>query len=289
MAQTATKKLLVVGGSGFLGLSVCKHAIRQGWETVSLSRRGIPELFKQGHRPEWTEKVQWEAGDSLEPATYQHLLENVTDVVHTVGMISEMDYKQVVGAKNLCDAANGVAQLAGEFIGMRDRGNPLRETPRPTFEMVNRDTTITLAKEAAKISSMDAFVFISASDIFPLVDPRYISTKRQAEQFLFARPEFRSIVLRPGKLNIMSFMYSHERPAATPLATAIQLANMVTKPVAKELNTLPYGTSLTTPPLHIDTVANAVITGIAQKGLKGIFDVDTIQQLSRVPHPSPSP
>ncbi|KAI9497372.1 hypothetical protein BDB00DRAFT_756689, partial [Zychaea mexicana] len=136
---------------------------------------------------------------------------------------------------------------------------------------------VTLAKEAAKQPSVDAFVFVSASDIFPMVDPRYISTKRQAEQFLFSRPEFRSIVLRPG------FMYSHERPAATPLAAAIQVANMITKPVAKELDTLPYGTSLTTPPLHIDTVASAVVAGIAQRGLKGIFDVQAIQQLSRAP------
>lgn len=55
MAQTAAKKLLVVGGTGFLGKtllfyiqyqkssrkphlgqSICKHATRQGWETVSL-------------------------------------------------------------------------------------------------------------------------------------------------------------------------------------------------------------------------------------------------------------
>ncbi|KAI8146137.1 hypothetical protein BJV82DRAFT_600644 [Fennellomyces sp. T-0311] len=278
MAQPVAKKVLVVGGSGFLGLSVCKHVVRQGWEAISLSRRGIPELLKHGGQPAWAEKVQWEAGDSLEPASYEHLLENVTDVVHTVGMISEADYKDVVGAKNLCDAASGVARLAGEMIGMRDRGNPLRETPRPTFEMVNRDTAVTMAKEAAKVPSMDAFVYVSASDIFPMIDPRYITTKRQAEQFLFARPEFRSIVLRPG------FMYSNERPAATPLATAIQVANMVTKPVAKELNTLPFGTSLTTPPLHIDTVASAVVAAIAQKGLKGIFDVQGIQSLSRAAH-----
>lgn len=60
---------------------------------------------------------------------------------------------------------------------------------------------ITLAKEAARLPSIDSFVYISAADIMPFINPRYISTKRQAEQFLFSRDEFRTIVFRPGGVN----------------------------------------------------------------------------------------
>lgn len=58
---------------------------------------------------------------------------------------------------------------------------------------------ITLAQEVARVPTIDAFVYISASDSFPFINPRYFSSKRQAEQYLFSRPEFRSIVFRPGK------------------------------------------------------------------------------------------
>lgn len=76
-------------------------------------------------------------------------------------------------------------------------------------------------------------------------------------------------------------MYGENRPAVAPLAAAIRLANMVTKPVAKELQSLPLGASLTTPPLNADLVATAVIAAIEKNGLKGIFDVDGIMALSR--------
>lgn len=57
-------------------------------------------------------------------------------------MISELNYKKVVGAKSLSDLACGLGSLAKEVVGMRDRGNPLKEEQRPTFEMINRDTGI---------------------------------------------------------------------------------------------------------------------------------------------------
>ena len=75
-------------------------------------------------------------------------------------------------------------------------------------------------------------------------------------------------------------MYGGKRPTVTPVAMGLRLANALTKPIAKELETLPYGTSITTPPLHIDTVAQAVTSAIDQKGLKGIFDVEGIQKLA---------
>ncbi|KAI9320123.1 hypothetical protein BX666DRAFT_1919405 [Dichotomocladium elegans] len=274
MAQPVAKKLLVVGGSGFVGRNVCKHAVRHGWETVSLSRHGEPDKFKASPRPDWADKVHWATGDSLKPETYKHLLENVSAIVHSVGIISELDYKPLANAKTLCDIASNVSRLAGELAGAQDRGNPLQKTPSPTFEMMNRDTAIALAKEAANVPSVDAFVYMSAADVLPFVDRRYFSSKRQAEQYLFSRPEFRTVCFRPG------LMYSEERPATLPFAAGIQLANMVTKPVAKELSSLPFGSALTTPALNIDTVASAIIAAISRPGLKGIFDVEGIQELA---------
>ena len=60
-------------------------------------------------------------------------------------------------------------------------------------------TVMTIAEQVAKLPSIKTFTYISASDIFPLIDPRYITTKRQAETYLFRRDEFKTIVLRPGK------------------------------------------------------------------------------------------
>lgn len=57
-----------------------------------------------------------------------------------------------------------------------------------------------MADEASKIPSINSFVYISASDVFPFIDPRYITTKREAERYLFQNEKFNTVVLRPGML-----------------------------------------------------------------------------------------
>ncbi|KAL0078584.1 hypothetical protein J3Q64DRAFT_1824715 [Phycomyces blakesleeanus] len=279
MAQPFARKLLVVGGSGFLGQSVCQMAVRKGWETISLSRRGEPISFSEKGRPEWAENVKWASGNSLEPNTFKDVLHGVTDVVHTVGILLESDYKAVIQAKTTCDAAKGVANVLAEVAGMKDDGNPLdpknqQRAGSATYETMNRDTAISVAKEVMRLPSLDSFVYISASDVFPLVNPRYITTKREAESFLLSHRSIRSIVLRPG------FMYSDQRPAAAFMATNLQLVNTITSPISKGLRSLPFGKVLTTPPLHINTVAAAVISSIENSETKGIFDVQSIQEMA---------
>ncbi|KAI8354111.1 hypothetical protein EDC96DRAFT_554292 [Choanephora cucurbitarum] len=141
--------------------------------------------------------------------------------------------------------------------------------------MMNRDTVMTIAEQVAKLPSIKTFTYISASDIFPLIDPRYITTKRQAETYLFRRDEFKTIVLRPG------FMYNEQRPTAMPIAGVLQFANALASPFREGLASLPGGKMITTPPLETEQVARAVIAGIESKE-NGIFDVDGIQQLSRI-------
>ena len=85
--------------------------------------------------------MQWASGNSLQPETYKDLLKDVTAVVHSVGILMENDYKSIAQAKSLCEAASGVPRL---LLGMKDHGNPLdpklSDNPRPTYEMMNRDT-----------------------------------------------------------------------------------------------------------------------------------------------------
>lgn len=65
----------------------------------------------------------------------------MTDVVHSVGILMENDYKSIAQAQSLCEVANAVPRLV---LGMNDQGNPLdpklKDRPRPTYEMMNRDT-----------------------------------------------------------------------------------------------------------------------------------------------------
>ena len=73
-------------------------------------------------------------------------MKDVTAVVHSVGILMENDYKSIAQAKTLCEAASGVPRL---LLGMKDHGNPLdpklKDNPRPTYEMMNRDTGRSIA------------------------------------------------------------------------------------------------------------------------------------------------
>ncbi|KAI8644297.1 hypothetical protein BD408DRAFT_481473 [Parasitella parasitica] len=275
MAQPMAQKLLVVGGSGFLGLNICKMAANKGWETVSLSRRGEPTIFGEYGKPEWAQKVQWASGNSLKPETYKDILKGVTAVVHSVGILMENDYKSVAQAQTLCEAASGIPHM---ILGMKDHGNPLdpalKDHPRPTYEMMNRDTVKTVADEVSKLPAINSFVYISASDVFPFIDPRYITTKREAERYLFQNEKFKTMVLRPG------FMYNLQRPTAVPIAGALQFANAVTSPFKNAIASLPGGKTITTPPLQTEQVARAAIAAIESQQ-SGIFDVEGIEKLSR--------
>lgn len=41
---SAEGKVLVLGGTGFVGTEVCKQALQAGYDVVALSRRGIPQV-----------------------------------------------------------------------------------------------------------------------------------------------------------------------------------------------------------------------------------------------------
>lgn len=179
-----------------------------------MSPSGRPFLTPSGHRPAWSQSssVQWAAGDAFDPASYRSILQGrdgrppVSAVVSTIGILLEGNYKGQ--SSSLSDTFQALTK--GWGLGS---GNPLAQgSGQPAqegmYEKMNRDAALSvartwldtmasesfsLAKETASSSSRPMspppppFIFISAEDIFrPIVDPRYLSSKRQAEQRLEA-------------------------------------------------------------------------------------------------------
>ena len=54
--------LLVIGGNGFVGSTVCRKAVQRGWNVTSLSQSGMPWSSPSGHTPPWVGKVSARAG-----------------------------------------------------------------------------------------------------------------------------------------------------------------------------------------------------------------------------------
>lgn len=79
VADVKTEKIIVFGGSGFVGSAICKAAVARGIEAVSLSRSGRPPYVDS-----WVDQVTWVAGDVFY-AEWDGLLRGATAVVSTLG------------------------------------------------------------------------------------------------------------------------------------------------------------------------------------------------------------
>ncbi|KAF9130995.1 hypothetical protein BGW39_002407 [Mortierella sp. 14UC] len=276
--QALAKKLLVVGGTGGVGFQVCKVAVARGWDVTSLSRRGKPTLTEANQKdfvaPQgWTHKVNWAQGDSLNPSTYKEAITGTNAVVHTVGLLLEDNYKEILHSQNFDELSKSVqTAIRGQ--------NPLDTHKSPktglTYEKVNRDTAITVANEAAK-EGIESFAFVSAAFSPPMVPNRYITTKREAETALLTHPAgFRSIIFRPG------FLSTPDRPATLPLAGILQVSSAILGDSVR--GTIPFAQALSTPPLEMETLARAIVNSLENPDVQGIVDVEGIAELANNPH-----
>ncbi|KAK4561371.1 hypothetical protein LTR86_004688 [Recurvomyces mirabilis] len=284
MATTvAKKKLVVCGGNGFLGSRICKAAVARDWDVTSISRSGEPNwpsVSSHQTAPSWSKSVTWRAANILQPESYKADLEGADAVVHSMGILLEADYKGVLTGKEspiagmrrafsatkMGSSANPLDRKSGEAL------EPGEQDGQLTYELMNRDSAIILAKEANE-AKVPAFAYISAAAGAPILPGRYISTKREAESTISTTfPRMRSVFIRPG------FLFDSSRGFTMPMAAVTYggfLANSMT------------GGNLTwlmgaggAKPLKADLVAEAVVEGLADEQVKGPVEVKEIESLA---------
>lgn len=194
----ATKRLFVVGGSGFVGSHLCQEAIQSGWKVTSLSRHGHPASLQS--QP-WSHKVNWITGDVNDPSKYMEELRNSDAVVHSVGMLLENPNYQEM-------ALRPVSFLTKCLQSYSRSPAASNEEPRRTYEQVNRDTALVLAAAAADCPNIKCFGYVSANHhVLPLIPNRYLGSKIEAENALCSMSQFKTLVFRPGNHHL-SFFHS---------------------------------------------------------------------------------
>ncbi|OWM64172.1 uncharacterized protein At1g32220, chloroplastic isoform X2 [Punica granatum] len=96
VADVKTERVVVLGGSGFVGSAICKAAVSKGIEVISLSRSGRPTSPGS-----WADQVTWMPGDVFY-ANWDEVLVGATAVVSTLGGFgNEEQMKRINGEANV--------------------------------------------------------------------------------------------------------------------------------------------------------------------------------------------
>ncbi|KAF8107047.1 hypothetical protein N665_0128s0028 [Sinapis alba] len=96
VADIKSERVVVLGGNGFVGSAICKAAISNGIEVVSVSRSGRPNF-----QDSWLDQVTWVTGDVFY-LNWDEVLLGATAVVSTIGGFgNEEQMKRINGEANV--------------------------------------------------------------------------------------------------------------------------------------------------------------------------------------------
>ncbi|KAG2320537.1 hypothetical protein Bca52824_013750 [Brassica carinata] len=121
VADIKSERVVVLGGNGFVGSAICKAAISNGIEVVSVSRSGRPNF-----QDSWLDQVTWVTGDVFY-LNWDEVLVGATAVVSTIGGFgNEEQMKRINGEANVIsvDAAKDFGVPKFVLITVHDYNLP---------------------------------------------------------------------------------------------------------------------------------------------------------------------
>ncbi|KAL6501505.1 hypothetical protein OROGR_026638 [Orobanche gracilis] len=105
VAEVKTERIVVLGGSGFVGSAICKAAVSKGIEVISLSRSGRPS-----YSGSWVDQVTWLTGDVF-CANWDEVLPGATTVVSTIGGFGSEEHMQRINGEANVVAVNAAKEF----------------------------------------------------------------------------------------------------------------------------------------------------------------------------------
>ncbi|HMB91032.1 MAG TPA: NAD(P)-dependent oxidoreductase [Rhodothermales bacterium] len=117
-------KLVVLGGTGFIGSAICRIAVSEGHEVVSVSRSGRPR-----YEADWMDRVRWIQGNVLQPDAWREHLQETKAVVHSVAILREKENEGLTYQRINTDSVEMTAWEAEQagverFVFLSVHGHP---------------------------------------------------------------------------------------------------------------------------------------------------------------------
>lgn len=256
----AGKKLLVLGGNGFVGREVCKLAIDRGYEVTSLSRRGenpdpADSLLSQ---------VKWVKGNAADPATIGSLVGEADAVVHAIGLLFDVNS----GLTNFNIVVSGSGSI------------PDGES---TYDTITRKTAFNLINAVKgrfrlPFSPPTPVLFVSAAEagwpevslgpevennLAPAWLKEYLVAKRAVEKEIQSSPDtIRPVIFRP------SLIWSWTKFDVLPVIPIFNIANALGVPFVDKTVT-------------VRTLSRAIISALEKEGVSGVQRFPQMEELDK--------
>ncbi|KAB5573835.1 hypothetical protein DKX38_001029 [Salix brachista] len=243
VADIKTERVVVLGGSGFVGSAICKAAVSKGIEVISLS-----SFFMSGTLIHSTGDVFY--------TNWDEILFGATAVVSTIGGFGSEEQMQRINGE-----ANIVAVNAAKEFG-------------PGGDLLK------IFASCKKALGIPKFILISVHDYnLPsfVLSSGYFSGKRKAESEVLSKYPNSGVVLRPG------FIYGKRRVDGfeIPLDLIGQPAERILSAIenfTKPLSSLPASDLLFAPPVNVDDLALAVVNAVTDDDFFGVFTIEQIKE-----------
>jgi GDP-mannose 4,6 dehydratase len=270
---TTKGRLLVLGGTGYLGQEVCKKAIQEGYSVVTLSRRGTPSSLSSSGNNNYNNnnnnnRIDYRKGDARQKESIRNILQegNVCGIVHCIGLL--FDTQSGLGSYNVY--VSGSKSLP-------DNDSTYDTITRQTaFNAI--DATIEYVQNStSNMSKPIPFCFTSAAEagwpdvlfgkqierIMPQFIHRYMVAKRAVEHKLLSSPTniIRPIIVRP------SLIYTKNQLASIPAVTTFTLLNQIGLPFVDR-------------PVTVDSLSTTIVKSMSDEAIRGIQRYPQIDQIS---------
>jgi len=271
-------KLLVLGGSGFLGQTICRRALLEGYRVTSLSRRGLPPVDDKQDQERRrsssdSSKIEYKKGDARDIESISEILNEggYVGVVHCIGLL--LDDASGLGSYNRFLSGSG---------SVPDENSSYDSITRLTaFNAIDASIQSITGDSSINKDYRFPFVFISAAEagwpdvtggaqieknLAPEWLRRYLAAKRSVEAKLLEHDKeqiLRPIIVRP------SLIYSLDKPASFVPVAAFFVGNKIGLPFVDR-------------PVTVESLAFAVVKSISQEStVEGILRYPEILSINK--------
>lgn len=269
VASAVKQRVLVLGGSGFVGSHFVEGCLRRDIEVVSVSRRGKPAnnlLLEQN-------KVQWVKGDMRRIEEMENIYEQYgpfTGVFHSIGLLFDKDS----GLQSFNKYASGSNSV------------PASDATYDDITRVTAINALNIISNKNRDGKRIPFIFVSAAEAawtFPAPVnflERYLIAKRAVEKAVLNSADVRGVVLR-----YLCYLLTHSLTRSLTHYFRPSLIWSLERPQAL-ISVIPFyiAASINVPfvdkPVLVSTLVNAAINSMLDEETSGIKSYKEMEALS---------